>query len=95
MTYYLAARGLVEEQYPGRNEGKSLTELLETHFEDERWLEVIPLAAVLAGRKAELLIKRLTTLCEGIKKGQSHRDCGFQPRVSEPWVRGACSMNQP
>jgi hypothetical protein len=60
---YLAARGFVEEQYPGRNAGKTLTELLEPHFKDETWREVIPLAAVLAGRKAEPLIQRLTALC--------------------------------
>ena len=62
---YLAARGLVEEQYPGRDKGQSLAELLEPHFEDELWREVIPLAAVLAGRKAEPLIKLLTAVCEG------------------------------
>ena len=62
---YLAARGLAEEQYPGRDEGRSLSELLEPHFKDERWREVISLAAVLAGRKAESLIKRLTAVCEG------------------------------
>jgi hypothetical protein len=61
---YLAARGLVEEQYPGRDGGQSLVELLEPHFPDERWREVIALASVLAGRKAEPLIKRLTTLCD-------------------------------
>jgi hypothetical protein len=61
---YLAARGYVEEQYPGRDSGQNLAEVLERHFEDERWLEVIPLAAVLAGRKAEELTKRLTVACE-------------------------------
>lgn len=61
---YLAARGLIEEQYPGRDQGQPLVELLAPHFEDERWREVIPLAAVLAGRKAEPLIQRLTTVCE-------------------------------
>ncbi|MCL4201199.1 MAG: NACHT domain-containing protein [Pirellulaceae bacterium] len=65
---YLAARGLVEEQYPGRDSGQSLVDLLERHFEDERWREVIPLAAVLAGRKAEPLIKRLTAACEARKR---------------------------
>ncbi|HPQ42978.1 MAG TPA: NACHT domain-containing protein [Syntrophales bacterium] len=59
---YLAARGLVEEQYPGRNNGQSLVDLLAPHFEEERWREVIPLAAVIAGRKAEPLIKRLTSV---------------------------------
>lgn len=61
---YLAARGYVEEQYPGRNDGKTLAEILEKHFTDERWREVISLAAVLAGRKAEDLIKKLTSACE-------------------------------
>lgn len=57
---YLTARGLVEEQYPSRNEGRGLVELLKPHFGDERWREIIPLAAVLAGRKAEQIIQGLT-----------------------------------
>ncbi len=60
---YLAARGLVEGQYPGRQEEKSLLELLGPHLEDERWREVIPLAAVMAGRRAEPLLRELTTSC--------------------------------
>jgi hypothetical protein len=60
---YLAARGYVEEQYPGRNSAQSLADLLELYFEEERWREVIPLAAVLAGRKAEGIIKKLTFTC--------------------------------
>ena len=69
---YLAARGLVEGQYPGRDEEKDLVELLEPHFEDERWREVVPLAAVLAGRKAESLIRRLTSLCAGKARVDRH-----------------------
>jgi hypothetical protein len=64
---YLAARGYVEEQYPGRSAGRGLADLLEPHFQDQRWREVIPLAAVLAGRKAEPLIQRLTAACEGLE----------------------------
>lgn len=60
---YLAARGFVEEQYPDRDDGRSLADLLEPHFGDESWQEVVPLAAVLAGRKAEETIKRLTARC--------------------------------
>ncbi len=63
---YLAACGYVQEQYPGRDVGKELADLLEPHFEDENWRELIPLAAVLAGRKAEETIKRLTAACEHI-----------------------------
>lgn len=64
---YLAARSLVEEQYPGRGESGTLVQLLEPHFEDEKWREVIPLAAVLAGRRAEPLVQRLATSCEAIE----------------------------
>ncbi len=66
---YLAARGYVTEQYPGRSEGRSLADLLTPHFQDVRWSEVITLAAVLAGRKAEEIIKRLTSECEDIEIG--------------------------
>ncbi len=61
---YLAARGYVEEQYPGRNLEQSLADILERHFKDEPWREVIPLAAVLAGRRVEELVKRLTATCK-------------------------------
>lgn len=61
---YLAARGYVEEQYPGRESGLALADVLGRHFEDEGWREVIPLAAVLAGRKAEELMKKLIGACK-------------------------------
>lgn len=76
---YLAARGYVEEQFPGRDSGQELADVLEDHFEDERWREVIPLAAVLAGRKAEQLMKRLAVSCErrdplAFRQARPHRD---------------------
>ncbi|EAT59117.1 NACHT domain-containing protein [Chlorobium ferrooxidans] len=61
---YLAARGFVEEQYPGRDGGQSLADLLEPHFDDERWSEVIPLAVVMAGRRAEATVTRLIRATE-------------------------------
>lgn len=64
---YLAARGYVEEQYSGRETGRCLADVLEHHFADERWQELIPLAAVLAGRKAEELMKRLIDACAQAK----------------------------
>ncbi len=81
---YLAARGFVAEQYPGRAAEQPLVELFAPHFEDDRWKEVIPLAAVLAGRKAEPLIRRLTEICEGreLKKGYpSYEDVTAPPVV--------------
>ena len=68
---YLAARGYVQEQYHGRDNGADLCELLEPHFRDEHWQEVIALAAVLAGRRAEATIKRLTRICEASTPGDT------------------------
>jgi hypothetical protein len=61
---YLAARGFVQEQYPGRNDEQPLVDVLSPHFQDERWQEVIPLAAVLAGRKADVVIQSLIKTSE-------------------------------
>ena len=59
---YLTARGFIEQQYPGWEDEKPLLELLEPHLADEGWKEVIPLAAVLAKRKAGPLIEKLTDM---------------------------------
>jgi hypothetical protein len=79
---YLAARGFVDEQYPGRDDGRTLTELLEPHFDEETWREVIPLAVVLAGRKAEPVIARLAEICEKIAV-DTH---GLRKNTTEPAV---------
>jgi hypothetical protein len=71
---YLAARGFVEEQYPGRDSNRALADILESHFGDESWLEVISLAAVLAGRKAEETMRRLVRAC-----GRSEDHSGLDP----------------
>lgn len=79
---YLAARGFVEEQYPGRNDGQSLVDLLAPHFTEERWREVIPLAAVIAGRKADPLVRRLTSVArEGLStsKGSNTKVSAITP----------------
>jgi len=80
---YLAARGFVSEQYPGRNEEQPLVEVLAPHIDDERWQEVIPLAAVMAGRKADPIIKRLISVCTGSRMEQSG-DVEVQPRRALP-----------
>jgi hypothetical protein len=56
---YLTAKALVEGWYPDRKESDTLISVLESHFHDEKGREVIPLAAVLSGRKADGLIKAL------------------------------------
>ncbi len=76
---YLAARGYVEEQYPGRDHGQALADVSGGHFEDEGWREVISFAAVLAGRKAEELMKKLIDACKlrdpvAMRKGQARHE---------------------
>jgi hypothetical protein len=61
---YLTAKAIVDGWYPARGDADSIVSLLESHFADEKWREVIPLAAVLAGRKAEPLIQKLIELCD-------------------------------
>lgn len=58
---YLTAKAVVEGWHPSWEESNSLVSLLEPHFKEEEWREVVPLAAVLAGgRKADGLVQRLT-----------------------------------
>jgi predicted NACHT family NTPase len=57
---FLTARAMVAGWHPARKETDTLTTVLEPHFEDEKWREVIPLAAVLGGKATEVLIQHLT-----------------------------------
>ncbi|MCB9384916.1 MAG: NACHT domain-containing protein [Bryobacterales bacterium] len=87
---YLAARGFVEEKYPGRDDGKNLADLLDPHFADQAWREVIPLAAVLAGRKAEGLVRRLMEW--RINSLRIGKNIGEDADVSHSFERfGACT----
>jgi len=56
---YLTARAVVDGWYPQRIETATVATALAPYLEVEKWREVIPLAAVLAGRKAEPLIAAL------------------------------------
>jgi hypothetical protein len=62
---FLTARAMVEGWYPERKEDDTLTSVLEPHFEDEEWREIIPLAAALGGKATDALIQRLTKLMRG------------------------------
>jgi energy-coupling factor transporter ATP-binding protein EcfA2 len=56
---YLTALALADGFYSGRDNSRSLADVLRARLDDEAWKEVIPLAAVLAGRDAEPLIRDL------------------------------------
>ncbi|KAF0246040.1 MAG: signal transduction [Planctomycetota bacterium] len=57
---FLTARAMVDGWHPGRQQKDTLVSVLEPHLEEEKWLEVIPLAAVLGGKATEELIQQLT-----------------------------------
>ncbi len=59
---FLTARAMVEGWHQGRKDIDTLVDVLEPHFEEEEWREVIPLAAALGGKATEALIQRLTEL---------------------------------
>lgn len=67
---FLAARAFVEGWYSGFQETDTLASVLESHFEDDAWREVVPLAAALGGKATDLLIKQLT---ERVRNGLSDR----------------------
>lgn len=64
---FLTARAMVQGWHRGREETDTLTTVLEPHFRDEKWREVIPLAAVLGGRATDALIQRLTERVKQLK----------------------------
>jgi hypothetical protein len=60
---YLTAKAIIEGWYPLRGNSDNIVTLLEPHFTDEKWREVLPLVAVLAGRRAEPLVQKLIETC--------------------------------
>jgi hypothetical protein len=56
---YLAARAVAEGFIPGGDDRTEVDGLLSPHFSDPQWREVIPLVAVLSGRRASSLIRAL------------------------------------
>lgn len=71
---FLAARAMVEGWHPGRDDSDTLADVLETHFNDEKWREVIPLAAVLGGKATEALIVRLTAEVAQLDADKDHEN---------------------
>ncbi len=65
---YLAARAVVDGFHPGRVRTDTILTVLEPHLANPQWREVIPLAAVLAGRQAEVLVDHLVKRCEVVQE---------------------------
>jgi len=61
---FLSARAIVEGWHPGRQDNDVLVTAIAPYLGDEKWREVIPLAASLGGKETEALITRLTDSVE-------------------------------
>lgn len=59
---YLAAVAIVEGHYPHRKDSDTLLSVVSPHLSHSQWREVIPLTAVLAGRRVQPLMKHLIAL---------------------------------
>jgi hypothetical protein len=64
---FLIAQAMVKGWHRDAKETDTLVNVLEPHFGKEEWCEVIPLAAVLGGKKTEALIQKLTTNCLNLR----------------------------
>jgi hypothetical protein len=62
---YLTAVAAVDRHYSNYVLGNNLLSPLEGCLDSDEWKEVVPMAAVLAGKHAELLVKKLVELGEG------------------------------
>jgi hypothetical protein len=72
---FLAARAFVEGWHPGHREEDTLARVLDSHLDDEKWREVIPLAALLGGKETEALIHLLTERVKALDRREvvSHK----------------------
>jgi hypothetical protein len=61
---YLAARAIIDGHYPSRSESDTPATVLLPYLQQESWFEVIPMAAVLAGREARGIIRELVSVSE-------------------------------
>lgn len=69
---YLAARAIVEGYYPDRQDTDTFLSLILPYLSNSNWKEVIPLAAVLAGRKVQPLVEYLVNSIQQSRSNLSH-----------------------
>ena len=63
---YLTAKAISESWLPLSDNNSDLLEVIKPHIEEDHWIEVIPLAAVISGRHAKGLIEHLLELSQSI-----------------------------
>jgi hypothetical protein len=87
---FLTARALVEGWHPGRKSKDTIVSVLQPHLFDEKWREVIPLAALLGGKETEGLIKMLTKKAKALDQ-DDHPPIGANPLI---WALGNCLADE-
>lgn len=87
---YLTARALTEAWLPSDAE-QDVVSVLQNHMQETQWLEVIPLAAVLSGRKDAKEI--VSYLLHETEKEDAKKDHGrYSYRISEGKIEGNCAV---
>lgn len=88
---YLAAIAVVKGYYPDRKDDDTLLAILKPHLQNEQWKEVIPLTAVLAGRRVQPLIEHLIALCKELPAEYYPR---HSEEVSPVELLGQCLLDE-
>lgn len=95
---YLTARAIVDGYYPAHEDSDEIINVIKPYLKDESWREVIPLVAVLSGRRVEPLVRHLIQLCgnlpileepERLTVG-SKQKTGFRPGL----ILGRCIADE-
>jgi len=73
---YLTARAITDGYYPDHKDEDKILDIIKPYILDYSWKEIIPLVAVLSGRRVQPIIEYLIELCknygEDTKKMQNH-----------------------
>jgi hypothetical protein len=93
---YLVATAIVRGHYPGRIDSNDVLSVLEPYLADDAWEEIVPIVAVLGGRQALPLLKRLVIECKASLATQTSHELGSGPRedASAPGLLVACLLDE-
>lgn len=93
---YLVATAIVRGHYPDRVESDDILGVLQPHLADDAWKEIIPIAAVLGGRHAQPLLRKLIIDCRAsIPTQRSHAAGGGAGEdQTAPGLLVACLLDE-
>jgi hypothetical protein len=93
---YLVATAIVRGHYPGRTDSDNILSVLEPHLAEETWKEIIPIVAVLGGRQAQPLLRKLVADCKSALATQTSHELGGVVRedATAPGLLAACLLDE-